>query len=132
MGRCSRGIIKAVHGLTLMGQTVVFTRGLFCSLSEHSTVMLGSWRSRPPFLCRRKFQAFPSVLAAGGGRCLFKPPIVVKSGFFVSSGREAMTGVQCRVDSDDLPDPDVLAQEIVDNLETALDQFSAVVEGLRA
>jgi type I restriction enzyme M protein len=34
-------------------------------------------------------------------------------------------------DSDDLPDPDVLAQEIVDDMQTALDQFSAVVEGLR-
>ena len=34
-------------------------------------------------------------------------------------------------DSDDLPDPDVLAQEIVDGMQTALDQFSAVVEGLR-
>ena len=33
-------------------------------------------------------------------------------------------------DSDDLPDPDVLAQEIVDDMQTALDQFSAVVEGL--
>ena len=27
--------------------------------------------------------------------------------------------------------PDVLAQEIVDDMQTALDQFSAVVEGLR-
>ena len=34
-------------------------------------------------------------------------------------------------DSDDLPDPDVLAQEIVDDMQTALDQFSAVVEGLK-
>ncbi len=34
-------------------------------------------------------------------------------------------------DSNDLPDPDVLAQEIVDDMQTALDQFSAVVEGLR-
>lgn len=32
-------------------------------------------------------------------------------------------------DSDDLPDPDVLAQEIVDDLQTALEQFSAVPEG---
>jgi type I restriction enzyme M protein len=34
-------------------------------------------------------------------------------------------------ESANLPDPDVLAQEIVDDMQTALDQFSAVVEGLR-
>ncbi len=34
-------------------------------------------------------------------------------------------------DSDDLPDPDVLAQEIVDDMQTALEQFSAVMEGLK-
>jgi type I restriction enzyme M protein len=34
-------------------------------------------------------------------------------------------------DSDDLPDPDVLAQEIADDLQTALDQFGAIVEGLK-
>ena len=34
-------------------------------------------------------------------------------------------------DSDDLPDPDVLAQEIVDDMQTALDQFIAVMEGLK-
>jgi len=34
-------------------------------------------------------------------------------------------------DSDDLPDPDVLAQEIVDDMQTALDQFGAVLEGLK-
>jgi len=34
-------------------------------------------------------------------------------------------------DSDDLPDPDVLAQEITDDLQTALDQFSSIVEGLK-
>ena len=34
-------------------------------------------------------------------------------------------------DSDDLPDPDEIAQEIVDDLETALEQFSAVLEGLK-
>jgi type I restriction-modification system DNA methylase subunit len=34
-------------------------------------------------------------------------------------------------DSEDLPDPNVLAQEIVDDLQTALEQFSAVVEGLK-
>jgi type I restriction enzyme M protein len=34
-------------------------------------------------------------------------------------------------DSNDLPDPEVLAQEIVDDMQTALDQFSAVVEGLK-
>jgi hypothetical protein len=32
--------------------------------------------------------------------------------------------------ADDLPDPDVLVQEIVDDLQTALEQFSVVVEGL--
>jgi type I restriction enzyme M protein len=32
-------------------------------------------------------------------------------------------------DSEHLPDPDVQAQEIVDDTQTALDQFSAVVEG---
>jgi hypothetical protein len=30
-----------------------------------------------------------------------------------------------------LPAPDVLAQEIVDDMQTALEQFSAVVEGLK-
>lgn len=34
-------------------------------------------------------------------------------------------------DSDDLPEPDVLAQEIADDLQTALDQFSSIVEGLK-
>src|SRR5271157_2853630 len=34
-------------------------------------------------------------------------------------------------DSNDLPDPDVLAQEIVDDIQTALEQFSAVMEGLK-
>ena len=34
-------------------------------------------------------------------------------------------------DSDDLPDPDILAQEIADDLQTALDQFTAVAGGLR-
>ena len=29
-------------------------------------------------------------------------------------------------DSEDLPDPDVLAQEIADDLQTALEQFSAI------
>src|SRR4051812_42910619 len=29
-------------------------------------------------------------------------------------------------DSDDLPDPDVLAQEIADDLQTALEQFQAI------
>ena len=33
-------------------------------------------------------------------------------------------------DSDDLPDPDVLAQEIADDLQTALDQFSAIAGDL--
>ena len=34
-------------------------------------------------------------------------------------------------DSDDLPDPDVLAQEIADDLQTALDQFSSIAGALR-
>ncbi len=34
-------------------------------------------------------------------------------------------------DSDDLPDPDVLADEIADDLQTALDQFRSIAEGLR-
>jgi type I restriction enzyme M protein len=34
-------------------------------------------------------------------------------------------------DSDDLPEPDVLAQEIADDLQTALDQFTAITEGLQ-
>ena len=34
-------------------------------------------------------------------------------------------------DSDDLPEPDVLAQEIVDDLQTALDLFSTVSENLK-
>ena len=34
-------------------------------------------------------------------------------------------------DSDDLPDPDVLAQEIADDLQTALEQFQAIAEKLK-
>ena len=34
-------------------------------------------------------------------------------------------------DSDDLPDPDVLAQEIADDLQTALDQFAAIAGELK-
>lgn len=34
-------------------------------------------------------------------------------------------------DSDDLPEPDVLAQEIADDLQTALDQFSAIAAELK-
>jgi type I restriction enzyme M protein len=34
-------------------------------------------------------------------------------------------------DSEDLPDPDVLAQEIADDLQTALDQFSAIAAELK-
>ena len=34
-------------------------------------------------------------------------------------------------DSDNLPDPDVLAQEITDDLQTALDQFATVAGGQR-
>ena len=35
-------------------------------------------------------------------------------------------------DGDDLPEPDVLAQEIADDLQTALDQFAAIAAGLKA
>ena len=35
-------------------------------------------------------------------------------------------------DSDDLPDPDVLAQEIADDLQTALEQFTAIAEKVKA
>ena len=35
-------------------------------------------------------------------------------------------------DSDDLPDPDVLAQEIADDLQTALEQFSTIAGKLKA
>ena len=31
----------------------------------------------------------------------------------------------------DLPDPDVLAQEVVNDMQTALEQFGAVLEGLK-
>ena len=34
-------------------------------------------------------------------------------------------------DSDDLPEPDILAQEIADDLQTALEQFTAIAEKLR-
>jgi hypothetical protein len=34
-------------------------------------------------------------------------------------------------ESDDLPEPDVLAQEIADDLQTALEQFSAIAEKLK-
>ena len=34
-------------------------------------------------------------------------------------------------DSDDLPDPDVLAQEIADDLQTALEQFTAIAEKVK-
>ena len=34
-------------------------------------------------------------------------------------------------DSDDLPDPDLIAEEIADDLQTALDQFRSIAEGLR-
>jgi type I restriction enzyme M protein len=34
-------------------------------------------------------------------------------------------------DSDDLPEPDVLAQEIADDLQTALEQFSSIANGLK-
>jgi type I restriction enzyme M protein len=34
-------------------------------------------------------------------------------------------------DSEDLPDPDVLAQEIADDLQTALDQFASIAAALR-
>jgi len=34
-------------------------------------------------------------------------------------------------DSEDLREPDVLAQEIADDLQTALDQFAAIAEELK-
>lgn len=34
-------------------------------------------------------------------------------------------------DGDDLPDPDLIAEEIADDLQTALDQFRSIAEGLR-
>jgi type I restriction enzyme M protein len=34
-------------------------------------------------------------------------------------------------ESDDLPEPDVLAQEIADDLQTALEQFTAIAEKLK-
>jgi len=34
-------------------------------------------------------------------------------------------------DSEDLPDPDEIAQEIADDMQTALDQFSSIVERLK-
>jgi type I restriction enzyme M protein len=34
-------------------------------------------------------------------------------------------------DSDDLPPPDVLAQEIADDLQTALEQFAAIAEKVK-
>ena len=34
-------------------------------------------------------------------------------------------------ESDNLPEPDVLAQEIADDLQTALEQFAAIAEELR-
>jgi type I restriction enzyme M protein len=34
-------------------------------------------------------------------------------------------------DSEDLPEPDVLAQEIADDLQTALEQFTSIAEELR-
>ena len=35
-------------------------------------------------------------------------------------------------DSDDLPEPDVLAQEIADDLQTALEQFTAIAAALKS
>lgn len=34
-------------------------------------------------------------------------------------------------DSDNLPEPDLLAQEIADDLQTALERFSAIAGGLK-
>ncbi len=34
-------------------------------------------------------------------------------------------------DSDDLPAPDILAQEIADDLQTALEQFTAIAEKMK-
>ena len=39
--------------------------------------------------------------------------------------------VQDYEDSEDLPEPDVLAQEIADDLQTALEQFSSIAAELR-
>jgi type I restriction enzyme M protein len=35
-------------------------------------------------------------------------------------------------DSENLPDPDVLATEIIENLEAALEQFNSIVESLES
>jgi type I restriction enzyme M protein len=35
-------------------------------------------------------------------------------------------------DSDNLPEPDILAQEITDDLQTALEQFGAIAAELKA
>ena len=43
----------------------------------------------------------------------------------------ALAAAGCLEDSASLPDPDVLAQEIVDDMQTALEQFSAVMEGVK-
>jgi type I restriction enzyme M protein len=34
-------------------------------------------------------------------------------------------------ESDDLPEPDVLAQEIADDMQTVLEQFSAIAEKMK-
>jgi type I restriction enzyme M protein len=34
-------------------------------------------------------------------------------------------------DSDSLPDPDILAQEIVDDLQDALDQFASIMQKIK-
>jgi hypothetical protein len=36
-----------------------------------------------------------------------------------------------KLDGDDLPDPDVIAQEIADDLQAALDQFQAIAAELK-
>jgi type I restriction enzyme M protein len=35
-------------------------------------------------------------------------------------------------DSENLPEPDALAQEIADDLQTALDQFASIANGLKS
>jgi len=43
----------------------------------------------------------------------------------------AKFGWESLEDAEDLPEADVLAQEIADDLQTALDQFTAIAEGLK-
>jgi hypothetical protein len=49
-----------------------------------------------------------------------KPPFNKKS--FIPKGFESLE------DSENLPEPDILAQEIAENLESALEQFSSIYQ----